>query len=169
MKLAHDEGRALVVAINKWDLMEPPTGEVNRMTPLKKEFLRQFHNEIPEINYASVCFTSAKEETGLKKVLDHVLVAVNSWNLRIGTGALNRIIQDAMFERPYTTKGRPFKVYYATQVSTRPPTIVLFCNDPNLLHFSYKRYLENRLRKEYPLPGTSIRIIPRPRSEKDFE
>ncbi|MFX8681241.1 ribosome biogenesis GTPase Der, partial [Acinetobacter baumannii] len=76
---------------------------------------------------------------------------------RVSTGQLNRLIQDAVFARPYTSKGRALKIYYVTQVSTRPPTFVLFVNDPDLLHFSYERYLLNKIRAVFPLEGTPIR------------
>lgn len=167
MKLSHDEGKALVIAINKWDLVEPPDGEVTKLTPAKKELLKTLRNEMPEVSYAQVRFTSAKEAKGLEKLLDEVLIALDSWNFRLSTGQLNKLIQDAIFERPFTSKGKIFKVYYATQVSTSPPTFVLFCNDPELLHFSYRRYLENRLRKQYPLHGTPVRIMARPRRKED--
>jgi len=167
MKLSHDEGKALVIAVNKWDLVEPPDGEVTRITAAKKELLKTIRNEIPETSYAQVRFTSAKEAKGLEKLLDEVLIAVDSWSFRLSTGQLNKLIQDALFERPYSSKGKVLKVLYATQVSSRPPTFVLFCNDPELMHFSYRRYLENRLRKQYPLPGTPIRIIARSRRKED--
>lgn len=167
MKLSHDEGRSLVVAINKWDMVEPPDGNVNQMTVEKKVFLKQLADEMPETKYAHTKFTSAKEDKGLEKLLDEVLLAVESWNFRLSTGALNRLIQEAMFARPYTSKGKELKVYYSTQVAARPPTFVLFCNDPEFLHFSYMRYLENCLRKVYPMPGTPIRIIARARKRED--
>lgn len=161
-KIAHDEGRALVVAVNKWDTVEPPDGQPRiTQSPEKKAFIKQLRNEHPEIAYATICFTSAKESAGLEPVLDRVIQAVDSWSMRISTGQLNRIIQDAMFSRPYTSKGKNFKVYYATQVHARPPTFVLFCNDPELMHFSYKRYLENQIRKAFPMEGTPIRVSAR--------
>ena len=89
-----------------------------------------------------------------------------SYSFRIGTGVLNRIIQDAMYEKPYTSKGKAFKVYYATQIGTRPPSFALFCNDPDILHFSYKRFLENRIRAAFPMIGTPIRVEARRSHEK---
>ncbi|MBX7135940.1 MAG: ribosome biogenesis GTPase Der [Fimbriimonadaceae bacterium] len=161
-KIAHDEGRALVVAVNKWDLVEPPDGQPRiTQSPEKKAFIKQLRNEHPEIAYANICFTSAKESAGLEPVLDRVIQAVDSWNMRISTGQLNRLVQDAMFARPYHSKGKQFKVYYATQVAARPPSFVLFCNDPDLMHFSYKRYLENQIRKAFPMEGTPIRVSAR--------
>ncbi len=166
-KTAHDFGRACVVAVNKWDMKEPPDGKPRKNSLIKKDFTKIIRNEFPEIAYASVCFTSAKVGAGLELVLDQVLIALESWNFRISTGQLNRVIQEAMFERPYTTKGKQFKVYYATQVSTRPPYFVLFCNEPEIMHFSYKRYLENKLRKAFPLPGTPIKIVARSSHKRD--
>ncbi len=158
-KMAHDAGRAVVIAINKWDVKEPPDGQPRRKSLLKKDFLKILSNELPELHYAQACFTSAIESAGLEPVLDTVLSALESYSFRISTGRINRLIQDAVFERPYTSKGKTLKIYYATQVSTRPPTFALFVNDPDLLHFSYRRYLENRLRAEFPLPGTPIRFL----------
>lgn len=165
-KIAHDAGKACVFAINKWDLMEEPDGEPRKNTPIKKEFVRQLRNEVPELNYARVAFTSAKESAGLEPVLDSVLAALESYSFRISTGQLNRLVSDAVFARPYTSKGRALKIYYATQVATRPPTFAFFCNDPELFHFSYQRYLQNKIREAYPLEGTPIRLFVRS-SHKD--
>lgn len=158
MKLAHDAGKACVFAVNKWDMREPPDGEPRKMTTLKKDFLRIISDQIPELAYATAAFTSAKESAGLEPVLDEILRAQEAYSFRISTGQLNRLIHDAVFERPYTTKGKALKVYYATQVSTRPPTFMLFVNDPELLHFSYERYLLNKIRATFPLAGTPVRI-----------
>ena len=158
MKLAHDAGRACVFAVNKWDTQEPPDGEPRKPSIMKKDFLRVISNEIPELAYATAAFTSAKESAGLEPVLDEILKAQEAYSFRVSTGQLNRLIQDATFARPYTSKGRALKIYYATQVSTRPPTFVLFVNEPDLLHFSYERYLLNKIREAFPLAGTPIRI-----------
>ena len=157
-KVAHEAGRACVFAINKWDIKEPPHGHIKSPSSLKKDFVKIIRDEFPELKYANICFTSAKESTGLNNVLDTALSALESFNFRIPTGTLNRLIQDACFARPYTTKGKVLKIYYCTQVSVRPPTFVLFVNDPEIMHFSYKRYLENQIRKQYPMEGTPIRI-----------
>lgn len=160
-KSSHDMGKPLVVAINKWDLVEPPDGELGRDTPIKKEFRRQFFNEIPEVGYATVLFASAKEARGMDGIAKAAFRAVENWSFRVSTGTLNRIVQDAVFDKPLTRKGRPLRVYYCTQPSTCPPTFVLFCNDANLVHFSYQRYIENVLRKEFPLTGTPIKLVVR--------
>jgi GTPase len=157
-KIAHEAGKACVFAVNKWDLMEPPDGRPKKNSALKKDLVKILRNEFPELSYAPVLFTSAKESAGLEPVLETVLQAMESYSFRLATGPLNRLIQDAVYERPHSSKGKAFKVYYATQTGARPPEFTLFCNDPDLLHFSYKRYLENRIRAVYPLPGTPIRL-----------
>lgn len=156
-KLAHDAGKAVVIAVNKWDLVEPPDGKPRQKSPEKKEFTKRIRDELPELSYAPICFTSAAEGAGMEPVLDKVLHAVESYSFRIATGPLNRLIQEALFKRPYSTKGRALKVYYSTQVAARPPTFALFCNDPEIVHFSYLRYIENQFRAKYPLEGTPLR------------
>lgn len=169
-KIAHDAGKGCVFAINKWDLVEPPDGEPRVKSPIKKAFLQTIEDEIPELAYASAAFTSAKESAGLAPVLETVLTAIENYSYRISTGQLNRLIQDAVFARPYSTKGKVLKIYYATQVSTRPPTFAIFVNDPEIVHFSYQRYLLNKIRAAHPMPGTPVRLIVKnshkPREEK---
>lgn len=160
-KVAHDAGKACVFCINKWDLIEPPDGRIQKNSQIKKDLVKIIRNEIPELSYAPIVFTSALIGAGLEPVLKTVLGALESYNFRIATGPLNRVFQDAVYEKPYSSKGKNFKVYYVTQTGARPPTFVMFCNDPELLHFSYKRYLENRLRKIYPMFGTPVRLFVR--------
>jgi len=157
-KIAHDAGKACVFAINKWDKKEPPDGRPRQRSLIKRDLLTIIHNEIPELSYAPAAFTSARESAGLTPVLDTVLRAMENYSFRISTGQLNRMIQEAVFARPYTTKGRALKIYYATQVSTRPPHFALFVNDPDLVHFSYERYILNQIRSAFPLEGTPIKI-----------
>src|SRR5579862_530084 len=161
MKLAHDAGKACVFAVNKWDLKEPPDGLPGKKSLLKKDFLKIIKNEIPELSYATAGFTSAAESAGLEPILDEVIRAQEAYTFRVSTGQLNRLIQEAVFSRPYSTKGRVLKIYYSTQVSSRPPTFALFCNDPTIMHFSYERYLLNKIREAFPLEGTPIRIVAR--------
>ncbi|MBS1723057.1 MAG: ribosome biogenesis GTPase Der [Armatimonadetes bacterium] len=158
-KASHDLGKPLVIAVNKWDVKEPPTGDLGHNTPIKKDFKRQLQDEVPEIGYAIVLFTSAKEQTGMDGIMKAVGRAVENGGFRISTGTLNRIVQDAVFDKPLTRKGRPLKVYYCTQPQNRPPTFVLFCNDADLVHFSYQRYIENVLRRNFPLEGTPARVV----------
>lgn len=166
-KIAHDAGRAVVFAVNKWDLIEPPDGQPRKRSMIKDDLLRIIHNELPEIGYARAVFTSAKESAGLEPCLDMVLQALDNYSFRIATGPLNRLIQEATYVKPLSRKGRQLKIYYATQVQTRPPTFALFCNEPDLVHFSYLRYLENKLREVYPLPGTQLRLLVRSSHKKD--
>ena len=168
-KLAHDMGKAVVLAVNKWDTVEPPHGYPKKRTAEKKAFEKTIRAELPEINYAPICFLSAKESTGMEKILDLVFIALESRNFRISTGRLNKLIQDALFDRPLTRRGRDVRIYYATQTGIQPPTFALFCNNPDLVHFSYVRYLENKLREAHPLIGTSIRFDLRSSRKKDQE
>jgi GTP-binding protein len=160
-KSAHDLGKPTVFAVNKWDLREPPDGNLGRSSPIKKDFLRILRNEVPELSYAPVRFTSAQESTGLDGILNAVRMSIENWRHRIPTGPLNRLVKDATFDKPLVRKGKAFKVYYTTQPQIEPPTIILFCNDPGLMHFSYKRFLENQIRKEFPLEGTPIHLFAR--------
>lgn len=166
-KLAHDGGKALVIAVNKWDVKEPPDGLPRQKSLLKKDFTKIIRNQAPEFSYARICFTSALESAGMEPVLDMVMEAMESYTFRIPTGRLNRLFQTAAFERPYSSKGKSLKIYYATQATTKPPTFILFVNDPDLLHFSYLRYLENRLRAEFPMEGTPIRMVVRERKREE--
>jgi GTPase len=165
-KLAHDHHKALVFAVNKWDTQEEGEEFRNSRSPVKKEFLKELRNQLPEMSYGPVIFTSAKEGVGLEQVLRACKMAVDNYSFRISTGALNRLIQEATYSRPHTRKGINFKIYYATQVASKPPSFALFCNNPDLMHFSYQRYLENQIRKQYPLEGTMIRIFGRSSHER---
>ncbi len=157
-KSAHVAGRACVIVVNKWDLVEPPDGRPKKRGKLKTEFAQLVRDEFPDLSYAPIAFTSASCGTGLEAALDTALEAEQNHNFRVPTGSLNRIIRDAVYERPYSRKGKALKIYYVTQATTAPPRFILFVNNPDLVHFSYKRYLENRIRKEFPLEGTPIRI-----------
>lgn len=165
-KLAHDSGRACVFAVNKWDQVEPGDPLVNTKSAPKKDFVRVLRDQVPELAYAPVVFTSAIESLGLQPVLRTVLNVMENYSFRLSTGVFNRLIEEAMYRRPHSSKGKVFKVYYSTQVGTRPPHFILFCNDPDLMHFSYKRYLENQIRRQYPLEGTPIRLTARSSHER---
>ncbi|MBX3095989.1 MAG: ribosome biogenesis GTPase Der [Fimbriimonadaceae bacterium] len=164
---AHELGKPLVIAVNKWDLVEPPDGNLGRSSPEKKEMLKEIRNHLPESGYAPVRFTSAKESRGMDGIMNAVNASVANWHNRIPTGPLNRLIQDATFDRPLTRKGKPFRIKYATQPSICPPTIILFCNDADLMHFSYQRYIENKIRETFSLEGTPIRLLARSTSRRD--
>lgn len=158
-KIAHDAGKGCVFAFNKWDLLEEPDGIPSKMTPIKKDAVRILRDQVPELSYALTAFTSAKEGAGLEPVLDKVITAVENFSFRISTGRLNRILREACDARPYTTGGRLVKFYYATQAASRPPTFTVFCNHPELVHFSYQRYLMNQIRAAFPMEGTPIRLV----------
>lgn len=150
---AVEEGRACVVVVNKWDLMKNPTSKT-----LMMDFTRIFRKECPFLHFAPLVFTSALTGMGVPAVVDTALEAAEAHAHRIPTGVLNRLIHDAVDARPYSRKGKMLKVYYATMPSVKPPTVVLFVNDPDIVHFSYLRYLENQIRQQFPLEGTPIRM-----------
>jgi GTPase len=160
-QMSHEMGKPLVMVINKWDLKEPPKGELGKSTPIKKDFRRLVLRDLPEMSYAPLIFASAMEGAGLEGIMNAVYRSVESWRHRITTGVLNRLVQDAIFAKPLVRKGKAFRVYYVTQAEACPPTFVLFCNDPDLAHFSYLRYLENQIREKFPMEGTPIRVVAR--------
>jgi len=148
---SHEAGRALVIVVNKWDLVK---GKGVSM----RDFTKAVRAETPFISYAPIVFASAIRGQGVREVLDSAVLAAQSHAMRLPTGEINRIVQDAVDSHPLSHKGKQFKVYYTTMPAVKPPTVVLFTNDPGLLHFSYQRYLENQIRKHYPYEGTPIRI-----------
>lgn len=150
---AVDEGRACVVVVNKWDLMKNPTSKT-----LMMDFTRIFRKECPFLHFAPLVFASALTGMGVPAVVDTALEAAEAHAHRIPTGTLNRLIHDAVGARPYSRKGKMLKVYYATMPSVKPPTVVLFVNDPDIVHFSYLRYLENQIRQQFSLEATPIRM-----------
>jgi GTPase len=151
---AHQAGKGCVIVVNKWDLRRQ--GE-NRMSV--KEFTAHVRKEMAFLDYAPVVFASAILGQGISDIIDTAKDVAANCAQRIPTGELNRLIQDAVDAHPRTEKGRSFKIKYATMASVKPPTILLFVNDPDMFHFSYQRYLENQIRKVYGYEGTPIRII----------
>lgn len=152
--LANDAGRASVLVVNKWDLRK---GQGVSM----KDYAVLIRKDAPFLKYAPIVFVSAKERWGIAGALDSAIIAAQNHALRLPTGEINRVIQDAVDSKPLTQKGKQFKVYYSTMPAVKPPTIVLFTNDPNMLNFSYQRYLENQIRKYQSYEGTPIRIYAR--------
>jgi GTP-binding protein len=158
--LAHEAGKASVIVVNKWDLVEKETGTMEKM---RQEVLR----DLPYMTYAPVAFISAKTGSRVDRLFELINYVDNQSATRITTGMLNEILADAVARvQPPTDKGRRLKIYYITQTSVRPPTFVMFCNDTELFHFSYKRYLENRIRETFGLEGTPVRIIVRERGDE---
>jgi len=153
---AHEEGRAQVLVVSKWDLRAGETVPTDRA--LMRDLGREVEAWLPEISYAPVVFVSALQRRGLEALLDTVLEVADHHSFRFQTAELNRLLEEATYRRPMSRKGREVKIYYATQVTTRPPTLALFMNDPELLHFSQRAYLENQIRARVPLVGTPIRL-----------
>jgi len=154
---AHEAGRASVLVVNKWDL---------RPEEAMKEFSEEIRREVPFLDYAPVVFTSAVTGMGVAAAFETATDAASNHALRIPTGELNRIVMDAIESHPYARKGKDLRVRYATMAGVKPPTIVLFVNDPGLAHFSYLRYLENQIRRQYSYEGTPIRLVVR-RAKKE--
>jgi len=124
---------------------------------------------MPYVGYAPIAFCSALKSSGIGALVDTVLEVSDGHAMRIPTGELNRILRDAVDARPASTKGRTLKLRYATMPSVKPPTIVLFVNDPDAMHFTYKRYLENQIRKAFSFEGTPLRLVVRRNDAKDVD
>jgi GTP-binding protein len=146
-------GRACAIIVNKWDLVKGKIGY--------KAFTEHVRKEMPFLSYAPIVFTSATEGWGVSEIVPVAVEIASNHAMRISTGELNRIIQDAVDAHPISHKGRQLRIRYTTMPVVRPPTVILFVNDPDLVHFSYTRYLENQLRKVYGYEGTPIRIFAR--------
>jgi GTP-binding protein len=157
---AHEAGRAIVIVVNKWDAVEKDDKTM-------KEFEEKIRNGFRFLDYAPIVFLSAKTKRRLHNLLPLVNEVSESHNMRVQTHVLNDVIVDAVTMNPTPTDhgGKRLRISYATQVSVAPPTIVLFVNDPELLHFSYKRYLENKIREAFTFAGTPVHIIARKKSD----
>ena len=155
--LAHEAGKASIIAVNKWDLIEKDT---NTMEKMRREFLR----DLSYMSYAPVVFISALTGQRVDRLFELVNYVHDQSAMRITTGMLNGLLADATARvQPPTDKGRRLKVYYITQAGVRPPTFICFCNDAELFHFSYIRYLENQIRSVFGLEGTPVRMVVRQR------
>ena len=158
--LAHEAGKACIIAVNKWDAVEK-----NDKTMLK--YKKILENDFSFMSYAPIIFISAKTGQRLDKLFEMIKIVSNSNSMRISTGTLNEILAQAVMRvQPPTDKGRRLKIYYMTQASTKPPTFVCFVNSAKLFHFSYQRYLENRIRETFGLEGTPVHFVIRERSDK---
>ena len=157
--IAHDRGKAIIIAVNKWDLIEKDNHSV-------KKYTDKIRSVLSFLSYAEILFISAETGQRLVKLYDEIDLVSANQNMRIQTGVLNEIIQEAcVMQQPPSDKGHMLKIYYATQVAVKPPTFVLFVNSKELMHFSYSRYLENRIRDSFGFKGTPLRIIVRERGE----
>ena len=158
--IAHDRGKGIIVVVNKWDAIEKDNDTVKNHT----QDIRDILSFMP---YAEILFVSAKSGQRLHKIFETIDVVIENNSMRVATGVLNEIVAEAVaMQQTPTDKGKRLKIYYVTQVSVKPPTFVIFVNDKNLMHFSYTRYLENRIRETFGFKGTALRFIARERKEE---
>ncbi len=159
--LAHEAGKASIVIVNKWDLVEKETGTMEKM---RKDIMR----DLSFMSYAPVLFISALTGQRTERIFELVNYVNDQSSMRITTGMLNSVLADAQARvQPPTDKGRRLKIYYMTQTGIKPPCFVIFCNNRQLFHFSYQRYLENQIRSVFGMEGTPIRIVIRQKGEKE--
>lgn len=159
--LAHEAGKPSVIVVNKWDAVEKDNGTV-------KAFEDKIRTGLAYMSYAPIMFVSAKTGQRVGKLFELINRIYEQSCMRISTGMLNDVLSDAVMRvQPPTDKGRRLKIYYITQTSVKPPVFVIFCNDAELFHFSYQRYIENCLRKTFGFRGTPIRIIVRQRGDSE--
>lgn len=158
--IAHERGKGIIIVVNKWDAVEKDDKTIYRQT----EKIRQI---LSFLSYAEIMFISAKTGQRVQNVYDMIDMVIENNSMRIATGVLNEIVAEAVaMQQPPTDKGKRLKIYYVTQVSVKPPTFVIFVNDKELAHFSYVRYLENRIRDAFGFRGTSLKFIVRERKEE---
>ena len=158
--IAHERGKGVIIVVNKWDAIEK-----------NDKTMREYENKVREIlsfmPYAEIMYVSAKTGQRLPKLFDKIDMVIENQTLRVATGVLNEIMMEAVaLQQPPSDKGKRLKLYYITQVSVKPPTFVVFVNDKELMHFSYTRYLENRIREAFGFRGTSLKFFIRERKEK---
>ncbi|MGN0334411.1 MAG: ribosome biogenesis GTPase Der [Lachnospiraceae bacterium] len=157
--IAHDRGKGIIIVINKWDAIEKNDKTIY-------EYTNRIRETLAYMPYAEMVFISAKTGQRMSKLFETIDMVIENQTLRIATGVLNEIITEAVaLQQPPSDKGKRLKIYYTTQVSVKPPTFVIFVNDKQLMHFSYTRYLENRIRDTFGFKGTSLRFIIRERKE----
>ena len=154
---AHEQGKACVIAINKWDVIDKETNTMN-------EFTKKLQTDFSIMSYAPFVFISAKTGQRINKLFELIVSTYEQNCRRISTGMLNDMLAYATAKvQPPSDKGKRLKIYYMTQASTNPPTFVTFCNRADLFHFSYRRYLENQIRETFGLTGTPIKMVVRER------
>ena len=159
--IAHERGKGMIIAVNKWDALEKDDKTIYRFT-------EKVRNTLAYMPYAELLFISAKTGQRLPKLFETIDMVLQYQNLRVQTGVLNEILTEAMaMQQPPSDRGKRLKIYYMTQVSVKPPTFVIFVNDKELMHFSYVRYLENKIRESFGFRGTPLKFIIRERKEKE--
>lgn len=158
--IAHDRGKGIIIAVNKWDAIEKDNHSVKEHT----EKIRQVLSFMP---YAEILFISVKSGQRVNKLFEMIDVVLENNSMRVQTGVLNEIVAEAVaMQQPPSDKGKRLKIYYITQAAVKPPTFVIFVNDKQLMHFSYTRYLENRIRDTFGFRGTALKFIIRERKEE---
>ena len=156
---AHEAGKGVIIVVNKWDEYEKETGTLEK-------YKKEIYNKLSYLSYAPIIFISAKTGQRVDKLFNMINNVAEQNAMRVSTSVLNQVINEAIaIVQPPSDKGRRLKILYGTQVSTKPPTSVIFVNSKDLFHFSYERYLVNQIRKEFGLEGTPIRVICREKAE----
>ncbi|MDD6094853.1 MAG: ribosome biogenesis GTPase Der [Clostridia bacterium] len=159
--IAHEAGKATIICVNKWDLVEKDNNTV-------KQYTKKVYDALSYMTYAPLLFISAETGQRVQKLFEHINYVHNQTNMRISTGMLNDVLADAVNRvQPPSDKGKRLKIYYMTQTAVAPPTFVMFCNNAELFHFSYQRYIENHLRQTFGFKGTPIRIIIRQKGDSE--
>ena len=159
--IAHERGKGVIIVVNKWDAIEK-----------NDKTMREYENNVRRVlsfmPYAEIMYVSAETGQRLNKLYDMIDMVIENQTLRVATGVLNEILTEAMaMQQPPSDRGKRLKIYYMTQVSVKPPTFVIFVNDKELMHFSYVRYLENKIRESFGFRGTPLKFIIRERKEKE--
>ena len=158
--IAHEAGKAVIIVVNKWDLIEKDNNTVN-------EFNNRIRTELAYMPYAPILYISAKTGQRVTNLFERIVYVYGHSVMRVTTGMLNDVLGDAMIRvQPPSDKGRRLKIYYMTQIATAPPTFVIFCNNVELFHFSYQRYIENCLRETFGFMGTPIKLIIRMKGDE---
>ena len=159
--IAHERGKGIIIAVNKWDAIEKNDKTIY-------EFTRKVRETLSFMPYAEILFISAVSGQRLPKLFETIDMVIENQTLRVQTGVLNEIVTEAVaMQQPPSDKGKRLKIFYVTQVAVKPPTFVIFVNDKELMHFSYVRYLENKIRESFGFKGTSLKFIIRERKESD--
>lgn len=158
--IAHERGKGMIIAVNKWDAIE-------KNDKTMRDFTKDIREKLSYMPYAELIFISALSGQRLPKLFDTIDAVIQNHAMRVGTGVLNEIMSEAVvMQQPPSDKGKRLKLFYITQVSVKPPTFVIFVNDKELMHFSYTRYIENKIREAFGFRGTPLKFIIRERKEK---
>lgn len=157
---AHEAGKGIIIAVNKWDEIEKDTGTLEK-------YKKEVYNKLSYASYAPIVFISAKTGQRVNNLFEMINNVASQNALRVSTSVVNEVINEAItVVQPPSDKGKRLKIFYGTQASTKPPTFVIFCNNKGLFHFSYQRYLINCFRENFGLEGTPVRLIIREKNEK---